>query len=54
MWVKTVVAKSGPDTVYMFTWKEPFEEVTVSEVLGGSHRVLPDWYLESFGSSASP
>lgn len=53
-WVKTVVAKSGPDTVYMFTWKEPFEEVTVSEVLGGSHRVLPDWYLESFGSSASP
>lgn len=53
-WVKTVVVKSGPGVVYLFSWKRPFEEVTVSEVLDGSRSVLPDWYLESFGSNASP
>lgn len=29
-------------------------EVTVTEIVDGSHRVLPDWYLESCGSAASP
>lgn len=53
-WVKTVVVKSGPGVVYLFSWKRPFEEVTVSEVSDGSRSVLPDWYLESFGSNASP
>ncbi|XP_068674928.1 decapping and exoribonuclease protein-like [Montipora foliosa] len=53
-WMKEVVTKSGPDVVYMFSWKEPFLEVTVSEVLDGSDRFLPDWYLESGGNSASP
>lgn len=53
-WVKSVVVKNGPDVVYMFSWKEPFEEITVSELSVGTHRVLPDWYLESFGNVASP
>lgn len=53
-WVKEIVRKSGPDVVYLFSWKEPFMEVTVTEIVDGSHRVLPDWYLESCGSAASP
>ena len=53
-WMKEIVRKSGPDVVYLFSWKEPFTEVTVSEIVDGSHRVLPDWYLESCGSAASP
>lgn len=53
-WMKEIVRKSGPDVVYLFSWKEPFIEVTVSEIVDGSHRVLPDWYLESCGSATSP
>lgn len=49
-----MVMKNGPGVVYMFSWKHPFEEITVSELSDGSHHVLPDWYLESSGNVASP
>ena len=53
-WVKTVVVKNGPHVIYMFSWREPFQEVMVSEVSDRSHCVLPDWYLESFTNTTSP
>ena len=53
-WVKSVVVKNGPGVVYMFSWKHPFEKITVSELSDGTHHVLPDWYLESSGKVAPP
>ena len=47
VWMKLMVVKSGPDFVYMFSWREPFVEVTVSEVCDGSSPVLPKWFLNN-------
>ena len=46
-WVKSVVAKDDNKKVYMFSWRTPFIQVTVSEMEDESHAFLPEWFIKS-------
>ena len=46
-WVKSVAVKDDDKKVYMFSWRTPFIQVTVSEMEDESHAFLPEWFIKS-------